>query len=64
MAPFAWDESYSVHAQQLDTQHKVLFDTINEVAEAMRTGHGQQVIREAVDQLVAYARTTFCGKSC
>jgi hemerythrin len=59
MALFAWDDSYSVHVSQLDAQHKVLFDTINELAGAMRTGHGQQVIRDVVERLAAYTRTHF-----
>ena len=36
MATFAWDQSYSVQVEQLDAQHKVLFETINELAEDIR----------------------------
>jgi hemerythrin len=59
MASFAWDQSYSVRVEQLDDQHKGLFTTINELNEAMRTGHGKDVIGEVVDRLAVYTRTHF-----
>lgn len=59
MATFEWNESYSVHVDRLDAQHRVLFDTINSLADAMRMGQGQDVIRDVVHRLAVYTRTHF-----
>ncbi len=59
MAVFTWDESYSVRVHQCDAQHKRLFDTINQLADAMRVGKGQSVISQIVSQLITYTRTHF-----
>lgn len=59
MPAFDWNETYSVGVRQLDAQHKTLFDTINALAEAMRTGKGEDLIREVVNKLAIYTRTHF-----
>lgn len=59
MATFAWNESYRVHVLQFDAQHKKLFEIINNLADAMRVGKGEDVIRDVVGQLAVYTRTHF-----
>lgn len=59
MSAFVWSESYSVRVHQLDEQHKKLFETINELADAMRVGKGQDVMRDVVHRLAVYTRTHF-----
>jgi len=59
MATFAWNESYSVHVQQFDAQHQKLFEIINTLADAMRVGKGDEVIRDVVNELAIYTRTHF-----
>jgi len=59
MALFAWNESYSVSVRQFDMQHQKLFEIVNQLADAMRTGRGTEVIREVVAQLAVYTRTHF-----
>lgn len=59
MAIFAWNESYSVHVRQMDGQHRKLFEIINDLAEAMRDGKADGVIRDTVEQLAVYTRTHF-----
>jgi len=59
MAVFAWDESCSGHVRQLDEQHKKLFAIINDLANAMRAGKGESVIRQVVSSLVTYTGTHF-----
>jgi hemerythrin len=44
MALFNWNDSYSVKVAMCDQQHKKLFEIINELAEAMRQGKGQQAV--------------------
>lgn len=59
MAIFAWNESYSVRVRQMDEQHQKLFEIINALAEAMRAGKGDFVVRDTVEQLAVYTRTHF-----
>ena len=59
MSTFAWNESYSVKVHQFDAQHKKLFEIIDELADAMRVGKGDDVIRDVVGQLAVYTRTHF-----
>ncbi len=59
MAIFAWNESYSVRVRQMDEQHEKLFEIINGLAEAMRFGKGDDVVRDTVEQLAVYTRTHF-----
>jgi hemerythrin len=59
MSAFAWDESYSVRVSKFDRQHQKLFEIINSLADAMRMGKGQDVIRPVVEQLAIYTRTHF-----
>jgi hemerythrin len=59
MSTFAWNDSYSVHVHQFDAQHQKLFAIINSLADAMRVGKGEDVIREVVGQLAVYTRTHF-----
>ena len=59
MSTFAWNDAYSVHVHQFDAQHKKLFEIINSLADAMRAGQGDDVLREVVGQLAVYTRTHF-----
>jgi hemerythrin-like metal-binding protein len=60
MAPlFTWNDSYSVKVALCDTQHKKLFAIINELADAMRMGKGQEVISKTVQELLDYTRIHF-----
>lgn len=59
MATFTWSESYSVRVQQMDAQHQKLFEMLNSLADAMRVGKGEQVIRDVVHKLAVYTRTHF-----
>jgi hemerythrin len=59
VALFAWNESYSVRVRQFDSQHQKLFEIVNTLADAMRAGKGEDVIRDVVAKLAAYTRTHF-----
>jgi len=59
MALFTWNDSYSVKVVQCDEQHKKLFAIINELADAMRMGKGQDVIGKTVGELAQYTRVHF-----
>ncbi|HTX41803.1 MAG TPA: bacteriohemerythrin [Acidobacteriaceae bacterium] len=59
MSAFVWNDSYSVHVEQFDAQHRKLFEIINDLAAAMRVGQGSEVIRDTVHRLAVYTRTHF-----
>lgn len=59
MALFTWNDSYSVKVTQCDEQHKKLFAIVNELADAMRMGKGQEVVNKTVAELLQYTRTHF-----
>lgn len=59
MALFTWNDSYSVKVALCDAQHKKLFEIINELAEAMRSGRGQEVVSKTIGELLQYTRTHF-----
>jgi hemerythrin len=56
---FRWTEAYSVKIAVLDQQHQKLFDTVNELDRALRTGEGSYVIDPILGKLVDYARVHF-----
>ena len=41
---FRWTESYRVNIAVLDRQHQQLFDTVNELDQALHTGEGKSVV--------------------
>jgi len=54
MAFITWDEKFSINIDEIDAQHKQLFNLINRLNEAMAMGEAQQVLIRALDKLVAY----------
>jgi hemerythrin len=58
-ALFTWNDSYSVKVALCDQQHKKLFQIINELADAMRIGKGQEIIAKTLGELLEYTRTHF-----
>jgi len=56
---FRWTEVYSVKIALLDEQDQKLFDTVNELDRALRTGGGNSVIDPVVGKLLDYARVHF-----
>lgn len=59
MAVFSWNDSYSVKVAKCDQQHMRLFDIINQLADAMRMGNGQDVVNQVVTDLLDYTNTHF-----
>lgn len=59
---FRWTQEYSVNKAALDRQHQKLFDTVNELHAALRTGIGNVVLDEILEQLEDYAHTHFADE--
>ena len=56
---FRWSESYSVHIAVLDTQHRNLLATMNELNRALRAGEGKAVVDAVLQKLVDYSLQHF-----
>jgi hemerythrin len=59
MALMEWTEKLSVGVGQFDEEHKRLIGLLNELAEAMSTGHGKQALGPILDALIVYTKTHF-----
>ncbi len=59
MALLTWNDRYKVNITTIDLQHKKLFDMINELHDAMRSGKGNEVLGKILNELVMYTRMHF-----
>ncbi len=56
---FEWNDSYSVDIESIDSEHKGLFDLINQLYGAMSQGKGHEILNEIVDKLTDYTKVHF-----
>jgi hemerythrin-like metal-binding protein len=59
MSYLAWKESYSVGINQIDEQHKVLFQMLNKLYDAMKEGKGKAVLVNLLSELFEYTKYHF-----
>lgn len=59
MALFDWKDIYSVGIKEIDSQHKMLVNTLNELFEAMRNREVHEVITGIIKSLVDYVGVHF-----
>ncbi len=59
MPLFTWGPQYSVLVDEMDNQHKKLFDYINELNEAMMEGKGNAALSGILGKLEGYTREHF-----
>lgn len=62
MALMTWKDAYSVKVQSIDDQHKQLFDLINQLHDAMKTGKAREFLSEVLDRLIDYTKTHFTNE--
>ena len=62
MALFVWNEKYSVGVREMDTQHKVLVDIINELYQAMQENRSKEIVGPIISKLVNYTKTHFTNE--
>ncbi|MDW5418378.1 bacteriohemerythrin [Iodobacter sp. CM08] len=56
---FEWTDELSVGIQEIDEQHKVLIDLLNELHDAIRQHHGSEASVQILGRLADYTRTHF-----
>jgi hemerythrin len=49
-----WNEKYSVHIEEIDSQHKIIFSIINRLHDAMKARKGKEVIGDLLGELIDY----------
>ncbi len=55
MALFNWKEEYSVKVKEIDKQHQMLVDSLNELHAAMLSGKSREILAGIIKSLVDYA---------
>ncbi|MDO8932848.1 MAG: bacteriohemerythrin [Rhodocyclaceae bacterium] len=61
MSTFEWQDILSVGCDVIDSQHKQIFDIVNELCDGVRRNHGASVemTRKSLAALCAYTRNHF-----
>lgn len=54
MPLFTWDNEYSVGVGSMDAHHKTLFDIMNKLHDAMKSGQAEEKIASTIRELVDY----------
>ena len=54
-----WSNELSVGIEEIDEQHKVLVDLLNQIHEAIQQRHGAEATGEIIDRLGEYTRIHF-----
>ncbi len=49
-----WNEKYSVHIEEIDSQHKRMFSIINRLHDSMKARKGKEVIGNLLGELIDY----------
>ena len=59
MPLFLWKPSYEVGIPEIDYDHRHLVGLINQLYEAMKQGHGYELMSGMIDQLIEYTHQHF-----
>jgi len=54
-----WNEKMSVGVAELDQDHKKLVTMLNQLFDAINSGHGKESLNKILDEMIAYAATHF-----
>lgn len=62
MAEFKWTELYSVGDEEIDEQHRLLFDIANHFNEACEKNLGPEILGKIFQELIEYTATHFADE--
>ena len=62
MALFEWRPEYSVSVLRFDSEHKKLFELINELNDALSAGRGRAMVARVLQDLTVYVRRHFAAE--
>lgn len=58
----SWNDSYKLNINEIDSQHKILFDIFDELIAAMSVGQAREKVSTILMKLDNYARTHFANE--
>ncbi|MGB5685114.1 MAG: bacteriohemerythrin [Candidatus Electrothrix sp.] len=59
MSLIKWNDSFSVNVVKIDQEHQKLFEMVNELTDAMKAGHGKDVLGDILNGLISYTASHF-----
>lgn len=59
MSLLRWKDEYLTQVEEIDNQHRRLFDLVNDIYDLMRLGRGQSSVLEAMNELFEFSRFHF-----
>lgn len=59
MPLMTWNEKLSVGVKQLDDDHKKLVGMVNQLYDAIQSGHGKDSLGKILDELIGYTKVHF-----
>ena len=62
MSLFQWKDDYLVGQQEIDSQHKRLFQLADQLHAAMTTGKGKDVMLKTLGDLIDYTKRHFAAE--
>lgn len=62
MSLITWDDSLKVGLTEIDTQHKVLVDLLNQLFDAMQAGKSKEVVGKVIIDLTNYTIIHFSNE--
>jgi hemerythrin-like metal-binding protein len=62
MSTLAWDDRYATGVPAIDAQHKALFQSAQDLQEAVAAGTPDEAVTRVLDHLVTYCKTHFADE--
>lgn len=59
---FTWDDKYLIGHDEVDDQHRTLFEILNRQYAAMKAGQGERSISTTLAELLDYAQSHFAAE--
>jgi hemerythrin len=59
MPLMVWNDKFSVGVTVIDQEHQKLVGMVNELYDAVQSGHGKEVLGKILDGLITYTKTHF-----
>lgn len=59
MSLLTWNKKYKVGITEFDEQHKIIIALINKLYDAMKEGDGKVVLKDILNELIAYTKYHF-----
>lgn len=59
MSLLRWKDEYLTHVEEIDVQHRRLFDLINGIYDLIRVGRGAEGITEALTEVIEFTQFHF-----